>query len=349
MPNRPLALAGLPRAFRRGLARVALAAVAQTIVAGSGSADAAQPITIYSALDVVGTAAEAFTAKTGIPVKLVQLSTGEVLGKVAAEGRNPQFDLLWVEGSAVMARLAADGILKPEPDLADGVQLDATAQQLIPIDHAFYPTGFSTTAIAVNTKQVAADRMPKSWADLEAYAGKVAAKDPNLSGPAFQWLAGFFQTDGEEQGKAILEKTLTDKAISGLPSGGAVNRVLIAGDADVAIQQDSSVYSLEAKGEPVTVVYPSDGVVALPASIGVSATTANEAEARQFIRFLLTEAGTRAMQADDSSDSYFAPAVAGVPAKGGRKAPPKWILLDDRTAAAHEAAWKSWFRDQFVP
>ena len=83
------------------------------------SAQAAEHLIVYSALDTVDTATKAFTAKTGIPVDLVRLSTGELLGKVAAEGNNPKFDVLWVEGSAVMHRLADQNILKPEPGLAD--------------------------------------------------------------------------------------------------------------------------------------------------------------------------------------------------------------------------------------
>src|SRR5580700_7131813 len=59
----------------------------------------AEEIVLYEALDFAGGAAKAFAAKTGIDVKVVELaSTGEVLGKVAAEGDHPQFDVLWLEG-----------------------------------------------------------------------------------------------------------------------------------------------------------------------------------------------------------------------------------------------------------
>ena len=53
-------------------------------------ARAAEPLVVYSSLDTADPASKAFTKKTGIPVNLVSLSTGELLGKVAAEGNHPQ-------------------------------------------------------------------------------------------------------------------------------------------------------------------------------------------------------------------------------------------------------------------
>ena len=120
----------------------------------------------------------------------------------------------------------------------------------------------NTSRALSGDQKIGSQPLPRSWSDLERFAGTVAAKDPNLSGPAFQWLAGYFQSEGEEKGKAELQKILTNKALSGIPSGGAVNKSLIAGDAAVAIQQDTSIYELIDQKEPITVVYPTDGVVA---------------------------------------------------------------------------------------
>jgi iron(III) transport system substrate-binding protein len=60
-------------------------------------------LVLYDALDFSGKVAKAFEAKTGLKVDVVEPgSTGEVLGKIAAEGNNPQFDIVWLDGSAVM-------------------------------------------------------------------------------------------------------------------------------------------------------------------------------------------------------------------------------------------------------
>lgn len=321
----------------------ALAALALTASAH------AETIVLYSALDFAEPAAKAFAKKTGNEVKLVSLSTGELLGKVSAEGRNPQFDLLWVEGSAVMARLASEGILKGEPDIAPKVKYTAMGKKLVPANFGFYPASLTGTAIAVNTKKVDAKDLPKSWADLEKFAPNVAAKDPNFSGPAFQWLAGLFQTNGEAAGKAMLAKVLTNKALSGIPSGGQVNKLMLAGDAKVAIQQDSSAYGLAAKGEPVSVIYPTDGAVALPSSIGVAAASKNEATAKAFIEFVLSAEGQAAMLSDGGGDSFFDTLIEGVSPKAPRVAKTDWVILDNEAAFKREAEWKKWYRDTFVP
>ena len=291
-------------------------------------ARAAEPLVVYSSLDTADPASKAFTKKTGIPVNLVSLSTGELLGKVAAEGNHPQFDILWVEGSAVMNRLAQQGLLKSESGIADKIDYTDLGRRLVPGSQRYFPISVSTTAIAVNTKKVDPAKMPKTWGDLAALAGSVAAKDPNLSGPAFQWLAGYFQVKGVGPGQAELEKILTNKALSGIPSGESVNRTLISGDAAAAIQQDTSIYDLIAKGEPIRIVYPTDGVVALPSCLGISADTRREDAARAYLQFVLSQEGQQAMLTTDGGDGFFAPVVKGIQGNGKR--------IDNT------ATWQSW-------
>jgi iron(III) transport system substrate-binding protein len=332
---------------------VLVGAAVLAAMGASGRANAApDPLVIYHAIDFVGSAAKAFTAKSGIPVNLVeQDSTGLVLGKISAEGDHPQFDLVWIEGSAVAERLGQSKVLHAFPDLTQKVDYTEVGRKIAPASGFFFPTNVSTTGIAVNTAKVAPADMPKSWADLAkpAFAGMVAAKDPNLSGPAYQWLAGIFQTIGVEQGKALLARILTNKALSGLPSGGAVNKQLLTGDAKVGIAQDSATFSKIAAGEPLMAVYPSEGVVALPSSIAVSAHSKNLEAARQFVEFVLGPEGQAAMMDGDDADFYFVPIIKGVKAKAGRKTDIDFVYLDDAVASAHEVEWKKWYRDNFVP
>ncbi|MDR3470977.1 MAG: extracellular solute-binding protein [Devosia sp.] len=311
----------------------------------------AADLVMYDALDFGSTAAKAFTAKTGITVDVVEPgSTGETLGKIAAEGDNPQFDIVWLDGSAVMERMLENHVLQPIPaDVYGSIKYNDLGKSLIPASHAFVPTGASTTAIEVNTKKVPADQMPKSWSDLEKFAGAVAAKDPNMSGPSYQWLAGVFQTDGIEAGKAMLAKVLTNKALSGFPSGGAVNKAVLTGDAKAGINQDSSIFAKIASGEPVVAVYPSEGSVALPESIGISAKTKHLDAAKKFIAFMTGTDGQAAMQDGDDTDFFFIPVIDGVKAKPGRKTDIPFVVLDDKSASAHETEWKQWYKDNFVP
>jgi iron(III) transport system substrate-binding protein len=308
-------------------------------------------LVLYDALDFSGKVAKAFEAKSGLKVDVVEPgSTGEVLGKIAAEGDNPQFDLVWLDGSAVMERMAADHVLQPIPaDLLAKASFTDFGKSLIPASHAFLPTGASTTAIEVDTKKVAADKAPKSWADLANFAGAVAAKDPNLSGPAYQWLAGLFQTNGVDAGKALLAKILTDKTLSGLSSGGKVNTAVLTGKASVGINQDSAIFAKIAGGEPVIAVYPTEGSVALPQGLGISAKTAHLDAARKFVAFVTSAEGQAVMQDGKDTDFFFMPVIAGVQAKPGRRTDMSFIHLDDTVASAKETEWKQWYKDHFVP
>ena len=331
--------------------RAAMTGAAALAARASIARAAAAPIVIYHAIDFVGAASKAFTARTGIPVKLVeQDSTGLVLGRVAAEGDHPQYDMLWLEGSAIFERLANPKVLHAVADVRRKAAYSPLGRKLATSDY-YLPTNVSTTSIAVNTSKVAANLLPKSWSDLTnpAFAGAVAAKDPNLSGPAYQWLAGIFQTDGEEQGKALLERALTNKALSGLPSGGAVNKALLTGDAKVACAQDSATFSKIAAGESLVAIYPSEGVVALPSCIAASAQSKNLDACTQFMQFVLSPEGQAAMKDGDDADYFFVPVIDGVIAKPGRKTDINFVFLDNAIAGAHETEWKKWYRDHFVP
>jgi iron(III) transport system substrate-binding protein len=324
--------------------------IAALLVATASQHASAADLVMYDALDFAGVVAKAFTAKTGISIDVVEPgSTGETLGKIAAEGDNPQFDIVWLDGSAVMERMAQDKVLQPIPeDVFTATSFTEFGKTLIPTSRAFLPTGASTTAIEVNTKKVADGEMPKSWTDLQKFAGSVAAKDPNLSGPAYQWLAGVFQTNGVDTGKTLLEKTLTNKSISGLSSGGKINKAVLTGDAKLGINQDSSILAEKASGEPVVAIYPAEGSIALPEGLGISAKSQHMDAVRKFIAFVMSAEGQAAMQNGDDTDFYFMPIVAGVKPKVERDPDIKFVLLDDKTAAAQETTWKQWYKDKFA-
>ena len=111
---------------------------------------AAADLVLYDALDFAGHVAEAFTKATGVTVDVVEPgSTGETLGKIAAEGNNPQFDILWVDGSAVFERLMQDGSVQAIPaDIAAAAKFNDLGKALMPASMAFIPTGASTPKLA---------------------------------------------------------------------------------------------------------------------------------------------------------------------------------------------------------
>src|ERR1700737_3894030 len=108
----------------------------QTTSGSSSSAGGTVPLVVYSAQGYDSAVTKAFTAATGIPVKLDDDSTGPLLTKIAAERNNPQWDLLWVDGDTAFAALDKQGQLAT---YAPPVPLTAAGQALVPADHTYIP------------------------------------------------------------------------------------------------------------------------------------------------------------------------------------------------------------------
>ena len=111
----------LPLAAAAAAAAMALAGCGSTAAAvspsgsaaGGASSGAKTPLVVYSAQGYDSDVTKAFTAATGIPVNLVDDSTGPLLTKVQAEKNNPQWGLLWVDGDTAFAALDKEGMLCP--------------------------------------------------------------------------------------------------------------------------------------------------------------------------------------------------------------------------------------------
>jgi iron(III) transport system substrate-binding protein len=146
----------------------------------------------------------------------------------------------------------------------------------------------------------------------------------------------------------MLGKILTNKALSGFASGGPVDKSVLTGDAKVGINQDSSIFAKIASGEPVVAIYPTEGSVALPASIGVSAKTQHMDAIKKFIAFMTSPEGQAAMMNGSDTDFFFIPVIQGISAKPGRKTDIPFVVLNDKLASAHETEWKTWYKDNFV-
>ena len=123
---------------------------------------------------------------------------------------------------------------------------------------------------------------------------------------------------------------------------------VLSGDAKVGINQDSSIFSKIAGGEPVVPVYPSEGSVALPEGLGIAVNSKHMDAVMKFVAFVTSAEGQAAMQDGDDTDFFFIPVIDGVKPKGGRKTDINFIVLDDQTAASHEAEWKQWYKANFA-
>ncbi len=314
------------------------AAPSASASSGSTAGGAAVPLIIYSAQGYDTPVTKAFTAATGIPVKLVDDSTGPLLTKIAAEKNNPQWGLLWVDGDTAFASLDTQGQLLPYTPRAT---LNAVGQALVPKNHSYVPV--STTVVAALIYNSArATTVPASYEDLlqPAYKGKVGMNDPSQSGPTYPLIAGLMnQLGGKAAGVAAGQAYLTKLKANGLrvsPTNGDTLHALETGQIDYGLIQSSA-----AEGEVATapktaqfnakVVYLPQSTV-LPGVIGIdkAAPAAEQEEAKKFIDFVLSPAGQHVMQTGDAKgDSLFWPVVPGVAALPALPAfPTKYQTID---------------------
>lgn len=287
------------------------------------AAGGAVPLVVYSAQGYDAPVTKAFTAATGIAVKLVDDSTGPLLTKVAAEKNNPQWGVLWVDGDTAFAALDQQGQLLPYTPSAPLTQV---GQALVPANHSYVPV--STTVMAALIYNAAASpQVPTSYQDLlgPAFQGKVGMNDPSQSGPTYPFIAGLMnQLGGQDNGVAAGKDYLTKLKANGLhvfPTNGDTLHALETGQITYGLIQSSAATGELAKApksatfDPKIVYLPQSTL--LPAVIGIDkgAPPAMQDEAKRFVDFVLSPAGQNAMQeGDPSGDSLYWPIVADVQA-----------------------------------
>ena len=313
-------------------AMIALSGCAASTTAVSTSTSAAvEPLVLYAAEGFDMVAAKAFTAKTGIPVKVVDDSTGPLLTKIQAEKNNPQWSMLWVDGDTAFASLDQQKLLAP---YAANASYNAVGKAILPADHSYTPTGTTVMAALIyNAAKTSA--VPSSYQDLlsSAYTGKVGMNDPAQSGPTYPFIAGLMnQLGGQSGGVAAGEAFLTKLKANGLkvfPTNGDTLHALETGQIDYGLIQSSAATGEALKVKPTAdfqpkVVYlPKSTLLASVIGIDKGASSTQQAEAKTFIDYVLSPEGQAVMlTGDPTGDSLFWPVVDGAKSLSGLPAFP---------------------------
>lgn len=310
-----------------------------------------QGLVLYSAVDYGDEVAKAFTRSTGIPMTVVDLSTGALLARVSAEGNRPKWELAWFDGNEAAAGLDSVHLVAQHtvPDLP----WTPLGHKLIPADGSYTPTGL-TLAGAFTYQPSKLQNPPRSWSDLKkpALHGAIGMNNPAISGPMFPMLAGMLsQAGGWPAGKSYV----LDLKANGLhvyPKNANTLEALKTGDIKVAITQSSAAWNVAARDPNLKVVLPKPAF-ALPSVIVVSAGVPDKmrSEAEQFIRFAMAPSTQRLRMANDEGDSLYWPLTSDSPAPNkllpSLKGVDVKVLPPDKWGAL-EAEVNSWFSHAVV-
>jgi iron(III) transport system substrate-binding protein len=331
---------------------VSALAVAGCSAAGASSGNSGKvPLVVYSAQGYDHAMCTAFQKATGIPVKLDDNSTGPLLTQIEASKNNPNWGLLWVDGTTAFAGLDTQGLL--QKGFEPSVSWNSLGKQNLPSDKSYTPTGVTLMAAMVYNKSKVSNP-PTTWQDLtqSQWKGAVGMNDPAQSGPTFPFIAGMMSyLGGVSQGESYFTK-LKSNGLVVHPTNGPTLQALTSGQIKLALVQSSAGIGAVLGDKSLTVKYLSP-VTMLPSAIGIDAKApaTERAEAEKFVKYVLSPAGQKVMQSGDpTGDSLYYPVLNGV--KPLPSLPPlssaKTQFINPYTWGPKEGTINTWFDSTIV-
>jgi len=149
-----------------------------------------------------------------------------------------------------------------------------------------YPTTSTLMLIIANSDRVKAEDMPKSWADLldPKWRGRVAFGHPGFSGYVGVWTVQMRKLYGWQW----FEKLAANKPRVGR-SGNDPISLLNAGECLVGLGPLSTTLLSASKGNPLQVIYPTDGSVVCVGPSAIPAAAPHPNAAKLFLNWMLSE------------------------------------------------------------
>ena len=245
--------------------RTLLWAAASMALATAASAWAQKTeLLVYTALetDQLKAYTESFQkTNPNIDLKFVRDSTGVITAKLLAEKANPQADVVLGVSASSLEIFKAEGMLVPYTP-AGFDQLNPTYS-----DPARPPSWIGmdvySAVICYNTVEGQKKNIPapKSWADLTkpVYKGQVVMPNPASSGTGFLDVSGWLQTMGEQNAWKYMD-ALHENIAQYTHSGSKPCRQAGAGEFVVGVSFDFRGNDVKAKGAPVELIFPTEGL-----------------------------------------------------------------------------------------
>ena len=154
-----------------------------SVTAGTASA---QTLNVYTAWpeSLSQPIFKAYTAKTGVAINFIRLSTGELVARATAERGNPRADVIWGAPGDGFAAAKEAGIIEPYR----APTWDKIPAELKDREAYFTAVSKNTLILMSNAKLLKEKNLkpPTSWMDLldPAYKGQIQTADARTSGTA---------------------------------------------------------------------------------------------------------------------------------------------------------------------
>lgn len=288
-----------------------------------------------------------FREATGYEMEVVTGNGAETMSRIAAEGSNPQWDVVWIDSMPSVHSLAEAGDLLLDFEPENASLLTEFAGEVVPDNKAYYPTGAHAAAVlAYNHEVFDESTAPETFDDLidPNHGFEVAMADPSVAAPAYPLAAWFMEDKGMEAGKEYFS-ALFANGLKVYPKNPQIVQALSGGEVNVALLQESNAYEMIANGEPITIIWPEGGAPASMRVAGISAQSDNMEVAQAFINFLLDPEVQQEL-VNTGDEGYFEPSVVGAEMNEDRQRDGATLdYADAAWAAENEAEIKAWFAD----
>lgn len=265
-----------------------------------------------------------------VDVSVFRSGTEEVTAKIQAERQagKTQADVLLLADAVTFENLKQEDLLLSYKS----PELSKIPADLVDPDGMYAGTKVIATVLATNTQKVTS--APTSWNVLTAADSKDASimPSPLYSGAAAYNIGVFSRTDGF--GWDYLQQT-KDNGISVIKGNGAVMKAVASGEKSYGVVVDYLVAREKAKGSPVELTYPEEGVPIITEPVGIMKDAANVPAAEAFVDFILSEEGQQL-----SAEIGYSPIREGIaPPEGLKSVSEMKILSGDpvKLAADREA------------
>ena len=237
----------------------------------------------------------AFEDATGIQVELLSMGTGECGTRIDSENDNPQADVMWGGMNY--------GVYVQHPDL----WADYTSPNEALIDEGYRQgevKAYSNSNLSGSGCLIINNELAKElgvtitgYNDLlkPELKGKIASGDPTKSSSAWAELTNMLLVMGEEaydeKAWEFVEKFVAQLDGIQLDSSSAIYKGVANGEYVVGVSYEDPCIQMLASGADVSVVYPIEGTVWLPAATAIVKGAPHEKNAQAFIDFQLSDAG----------------------------------------------------------
>jgi iron(III) transport system substrate-binding protein len=252
---------------------------------------------------------QAYTAKTGVQVNFIRLSTGELVARATAERNNPRADVIWGAPGDGFAAAKAAGIIEP---------FKSANTAKVPVElrdaEGYYTAVARNTLLFMSNAKLLKEKglkPPTSWNDLldPAYKGQIQTADARTSGTALTRILSIYYAFGRDEDRAFdYQKKLHQNVQVYTKSGGGCTIPTAMGQAMVCIAHMPDAMEAKKKGYDMITTFPREGVAAVIEGVALVKGAKNREAATKFIDWTFT----RDMQdLLDKNEVYMLPSLPG--------------------------------------